>query len=77
MKLSKRELEVAKKMKEGWKNKLIAEYLNIDQKTVSTYIKRIVEKIGYFNHPSNSYNSYTIVKRCEALGFFDHDETEG
>lgn len=63
MKLSKRELEIALLLKEGAKNRDIALKLEIDQKTVSTYITRIRKKVGL----SQDVNTYIIVK--EFLAF--------
>ncbi|WP_369433954.1 response regulator transcription factor [Psychromonas sp. MME1] len=43
--LSKRELEVLNALMSGLNNKMVANKLNIDQKTVSTYKYRIFKKL--------------------------------
>lgn len=57
-KLSKRETDVAEAMLEGCKNREIAIRLDIDQKTVSTYINRLKRKL-YVDLSMNAY--FTVV----------------
>ena len=45
LKLSKQEYNVAKLIEKGHKNKKIAEMLELNEKTISTYIMRIYKKI--------------------------------
>ncbi|TQP57505.1 response regulator transcription factor, partial [Vibrio cholerae] len=44
--LSSRELLVLKYLSQGYRNKEIANILMISEKTVSTYKKRIMDKLG-------------------------------
>lgn len=44
-KLSKQEYKVCKLIEKGYKNKKIAEMLELSEKTISTYIARIYRKI--------------------------------
>ena len=44
MKLSSRENDIMKLMRAGFKNKEIAINLSVNQKTISTYVKRIKMK---------------------------------
>ena len=48
-KISTREIEVLKYFTQGKKNKEIAEILNLDQKTISTYKLRLLAKLGVTN----------------------------
>jgi DNA-binding NarL/FixJ family response regulator len=56
--LSIREKEIISLMQRGFKNKNIASILYLKEKTVSTYIKRIKEKLGL----DSDSNSYITVK---------------
>jgi DNA-binding NarL/FixJ family response regulator len=48
-KLSSREIEVLKLLSSGKKNKEVAEGLDINEKTVSTYKARLMKKLGVSN----------------------------
>lgn len=56
-KLSKRETEIMYYLKNGWTNKMIADEMKIDQKTVSTYVQRIRLKLNL----DSWANHYKIV----------------
>ncbi|WNH10089.1 response regulator transcription factor [Thalassobellus suaedae] len=65
IKLSKRETTVVQFMAAGMKNKTIAETLDINEKTVSTYILRLKKKLGLVNND----NSYIVVTTAIKKGF--------
>jgi DNA-binding NarL/FixJ family response regulator len=44
--LSDRELQILAMLSQGWRNKQIAEKLELNEKTVSTYKARMMEKLG-------------------------------
>ena len=48
-KLSTREIEVLRYLNEGKKNKEVAEILNLDEKTISTYKLRLLAKLNVTN----------------------------
>ena len=58
---SKRELEVIKKIADGFTNKIIAEKLNISEHTVATHRKRILKK-------SKCHNSDQLLLFCSKNG---------
>lgn len=60
IKFSKRETEVLKCLKDGMKGKTIAETLDIDQKTVSTYKARAAQKLQL----TSESNDYVIVTKA-------------
>lgn len=62
--LSKRELAILYGYKNGLKNKHIAEELEIEQKTVGTYVARAKEKLGL--HKDD--NVYITVKTAIEKG---------
>ena len=47
--LTGREIEILRKITQGHKNKLIANQLNISEKTVKTHVNRILKKLGVDN----------------------------
>lgn len=59
--LSERQLEIAKLLEKGLRNKDISEKLNIIPKTVSTQINRIKEKAG-IKKDLNTYRLIIILK---------------
>jgi DNA-binding NarL/FixJ family response regulator len=59
MKLSNREIEVAEMLLDGLKNREMAMHMDINQKTVSTFVQRIRIKLGI----SKDSNSYAIVTK--------------
>lgn len=63
-KLSKREYEVLNLVSKGYKNKHIANELNINQKTIGTYMLRLKTKLGL----RNDQNSFFVVVRAVELG---------
>ena len=68
-KLSKRELEVAKLLEKGYKNKKIAEIIKVDEKAVSSYIARIVVKIGLGQVDTLERNTYVIVTQLQIMKY--------
>lgn len=73
-KLSRRELDVLELLKEGYKNKLIATVLGLDEKTISTYIRRIKIKIGFNGFLDSQCNTYAIVKKGIELGLIKEND---
>ena len=61
--LTKREKSVLRYIKLGWKNKDIAYILNINEKTVSTYVSRVYDKVGV----QRRNNVYRLVTRAIEL----------
>jgi len=57
VKFGKREAEILKALRDGLRNREIAKRLDINQKTVSTYIGRAKEKLGL----SKKDNTYKLV----------------
>lgn len=57
-KFAKREAEIIKAMEKGMRNREIATKLGINQKTISTYVKRIKDKVGL----GKEANTYILVK---------------
>lgn len=68
IKLSHREYEVLCMLKEGLHNKDIAVKLNINVKSISTYVRRLKTKTGTFGK-----NSYVTVKAAEERDYFNID----
>ena len=64
--LSKQQMEIALCIKAGLKNKQISIALDIDQKTVSTHVRRIYDKFGV----DRKKNVHYLVRRLEELGKF-------
>ena len=64
-KLSKRETQIVNLLRLGLQNKDIALELEIDQKTVSTYVQRIRVKLNL----EKSCNAYLIVTTYAKLNF--------
>ncbi len=62
-KLSKREKQVLRCIKLGFKNKLIAKTLKINEKTVSTYVKRIYSKLDLYT----GNNVYILIDQAIKL----------
>lgn len=63
-KLSNREVEVMRFISEGKKNNEIAKLLNLNEKTVSTYKLRLLQKMGV----TNVIDLINKVKSMDALG---------
>lgn len=64
-KLSKQENQILKGLKNGLKNREIAESLLLSEKTVSTYVLRIRKKLGI----DQDKNVYYLVCKAIELGF--------
>lgn len=64
-KLSRRETQVLNLLKEGNKNKAIANALTVNEKTISTYILRLRKKIGVEVHK----NTYFLVTQARKQGY--------
>ena len=64
-KLSSRETSIINLMREGLPNNKIAEILEINQKTVSTYVQRLREKLNL----EKNCNAYLIVTTYAKLQF--------
>ena len=62
-KLSTREVEVLKMLASGKRNKEVAEGLNLNEKTVSTYKARLMRKL-------NVSNMVDLLKQAEALELY-------
>ena len=67
VKFAKRETEILEAMKKGLRNREIATELGINQKTISTYVRRIKNKLDL----SPDVNTYVMVK--EALPHLNKD----
>ena len=63
--LSVREKEIIILMSKGYNNKAISEKLEIDQKTVSTFVQRIRLKLEL----SKESNAYAIVSKYQRINF--------
>jgi len=64
IKLSKREQQVISHLAEGHKIQAVANILNISNKTVSTFVRRIRKKVGV----SNKKNLYYLMNKLENEG---------
>ncbi len=62
-KLSKRELVVLELLKLGMKNREIAKEIEVNEKTVSTYILRVRKKLNV----DKKYNVYYLVSKALEL----------
>lgn len=60
-KLSNREVEVLRYFKDGKKNKEVAKLLNLDEKTISTYKLRLLQKL-------NVTNLVDLLNKAKELG---------
>ena len=63
LKLSRREKMVFALLKEGHKNREIASALDLNQKTVSTYVKRLRSKAGVPDK-FNTYKAIVEIEKC-------------
>ncbi len=63
IKLSKRELVVLELLKLGMKNREIAKEIEVNEKTVSTYILRVRKKLNV----DKKYNVYYLVSKALEL----------
>jgi len=63
IKLSKRELVVLELLKAGMKNREIAKEIEVNEKTVSTYILRVRKKLNV----DKKYNVYYLVSKALEL----------
>jgi len=64
-KLSKRETEIINLMSKGFNNKKISVLLEINQKTVSTYVQRIRTKLEL----EADSNAYIVVATFQKINF--------
>lgn len=73
MKLSPQEYKVVKLIEKGYRNTKVAQMMEINEKTVSTYLRRIYVKIG-LNPENNIYFFITELQRLHLLDDRDEDE---
>jgi len=66
MKLTKREIEIIKKVSEGFCSKEIADQLSISVRTVETHRKNITQKLGF----NNFYSVLTYAFKENILSIY-------